>query len=217
MIRTSALERMLYVERFHRKSSTGWERSPTGTHGDFRVPILQECTLPPDAGPFIATNRRGSLVLTSRSKDGVVRFAFTKCPLEDEWLLLGELYRVLWQLSTEHEWPTRCNSISEAKSRMEASGVKPKHLVVPVPLLEEVCGTAFSVVDAEKMMAMQGFITEVDGLQVLAANLENKAALLSAEAPFAGMYTRVDDWLAILVQRANRSVMLVSKEAHAVA
>jgi len=209
MIRTSALERMLHVERVRRQSSTSWNRDPTGVHGGFRVPVLQECTVPADAGPFVATNRRLSLVLVPRSKDGSVRFAFAECPLEDEWKLLGELYQVLWRLSEEHQWPTRCTSISEAKRRMEASGMKPRHLAVPVPLLEEACGTAFSVEDAEKTMTMQGFIAEVDGLQVLAADLPEKTALLSTGPELVGMYTRVDNWLGVLVQRANRSVMLV--------
>lgn len=217
MIRVSALERMLHVERVRRQSSTSWNKDPTGVHGDFRVPVLQECAVPADAGPFVATNRRGTLLQVPRSKDGNVRFAFSECPLEDEWKLLGSLYRVLWQLSTEHQWPTRCTSIAEATRRMEASGVKPRHLVVPVPLLEEACGTPFSVEEAEKTMAMQGFITEVDGLQVLAADLPEETALLSTEPELVGMYTRVDDWLGVLIQRANRSVMLVGKGGHVVA
>lgn len=214
MIRISALERMFQVERIHRQSSTGWNRSPTGTHGDFRIPVLQECVVPADAGPFIATNRRGTLLQVPRSKDGSVRFAFSECPLEDERKLLGELYRVLWKLSTEHEWPTRCRSIPEAKRRMEIIGMKPKHLIVPVPLLEAACGTAFSVEEAEKTMAMQGFIAEVDGgLQVLAADLPGGTALLSTEPELVGLYTRVDDWLGVLVQRANRSILLVAEDA----
>jgi len=95
---------------------------------------------------------------------------------------------------------------------MQTLGFEPKCLVVPVSLLKEACGEAMTVEDAEKLMLMQGHVTKMGDLFVLAGDLDPGTALLTAAPNMVGTYTRADTALALMLFRVDRAVVLVGRE-----
>lgn len=192
----SALEGLLITERKRQQVPLD------PTHGDFSIPAFRERDVEREAEPFLATNMRGTFVEVARSKTrGTVRHSFSECPLDQEGALVAELYRVL----SERPWAVRCNTIAEATSRI----LEPRSLVVPFTLLEKACGESVSVEDAEKMMMLQGHVTEVSGMRVMMAPLPDDAALVAAAPPLLGFYTRIGDWLGLLLQGLDRTMVVV--------
>jgi len=205
MMRISTLELVLTAERQRRQASK--------TGAGFARPVLCERVEDVANAPFFVSNSRGSFVLGQRrSSDGTVRMAFVNCPMDKESLMLIELHRTLWATSVQHNWPNRCSSISQATARMAALGMESGALVVSSSFLEEACGKALSVEDAEKMMLMQGYVAQVDGLKILASDLPTGTAILTSPRAQAGIYVRSEGHLAVLIRRANRSLVLVGKD-----
>jgi hypothetical protein len=200
MIKVSALERILVTERVRRHAAKD---------GGFAFPTLSECTVKVTESPFLATNMRGTFLPSSlrrvseRSAEGLIRYAFTECPLEDEGQLLSKLYRVLWDLSRQYQWSNRCKSIAEAKVTMEGFGLEPKALVAPVTSLK------ISAKDAGELMFVQGHMAKVEGLKILGSELSEGTAILAAAPSHVGIYMRSDDYLGILIKLASRSLVLV--------
>lgn len=197
----TALERMLVVDRARQRQRTAG--------AGFSTPAIHERKIEEDALPLLATNARGSFLPTRRSIEGFARCGFSYCPVDDEAVLLNEMYRKLIELSTREKWSNRCSGVPQAVSRLRASGIEPKSLVIPESLLPEVLGQEFNLEAVRRSMALQGFVTVVDGMQVLLSNLPDGAAIVAGPAPAVGFYTRVADHLGLLLQRTNRAIMVV--------
>jgi len=205
MMRVSALELVLTAERQRRQASN------TGT--GFARPVLREQTEDAVNAPFLVSNSRGSFVLGRRHPtESTVRFAFTERPITEETPLLVELFRALWATSVQQSWSNRCSSISQATARMVALGLEASALIVSTTFLEEACGKALTDEDAERLMMMQGFVAEVEGVKVLASGLPTGTAILASPRASLGTYIRADDQVAILIRRADRSLVLVGED-----
>jgi hypothetical protein len=203
-MRVSAFELILETERIHRQAAV---KAGVG----FAVPALYQYPAQPTDAPFLATNARGTF-LPVRSKYGVVRLAFSECPLGSESRVLAELYRVLWGISVQSQWSNRCSSIAAAVAHMRGTGIEPWAIVVSPSFLEDACGTPVTLEDAEEIMLVQGHVAESDGVKVLAAGLPVGQAIVTAAPPDVGNYFRVDQHLGVLIRRADRSLGLVGDE-----
>jgi len=95
---------------------------------------------------------------------------------------------------------------------MVALGLEASALIVSSTFLEEACGKALSGEDAEKLMMMQGFVAEVEGVKVLASDLPAGTAILASPRVSLGTYIRADDNVAILIRRADRTLVLVGED-----
>lgn len=203
-MRVSALELILETERVRRQASIT-------TGAGFAIPALLSHPVESSDAPFLATNARRTF-LPVRSKYGTVRLAFSECPLEDEGKLVAELYRVLWGISVQHEWPNRCSSVAQAVACMAALRLEPKSLVVSPSFLEDACGKPVTLKEAEELMMAQGYVAESEGVRVLAADLPEGSAILAAAPAIVGVYVRTDNWLGVLVRRIDRALVLVGDE-----
>lgn len=129
--------------------------------------------------------------------------------------MLRLFYEALMDLSVTNGWPNRCSTVAEAMPLMGSLGFEPASLVVPLGLVQEVCGQELSAEEAGRLMAIQGHIAKVDDVQVLSGDLPEGAALLATGISLTGTYVRTDDCLAIVAHRVNRAWVLV--EGHDVA
>lgn len=91
--------------------------------------------------------------------------------------------------------------------------LQPRSLVVPYSLVEQASGEPFSREDADALMAAQGYIADKNGQQILVAGLQDGQALLAATPSLVGTYTRIDDWLGVMLERADESLYLVDARA----
>jgi len=204
-MRVSALERFLSIDRVRQQTAVK-------TKAGFARPVLCEQTMKEDDGPFLATNLRGSFLPSRRSLDGVVRFAFTECPVGSEGKLLTELYDVLWRTSVQQGWGNRCIDLGQARPLMETLGVTPGAFIVGPSILASATGKDLSEEDIDKLMRYQGFVAEVDGVKILASDLPEGKAILATVPSQTGLYVRSGDYLGVLICRANRSLVLVGAE-----
>lgn len=173
-------------------------------------PVLNELPVEEDVEPLLVTNAAGQFVPTRRSASrGVARYGFSELPLEEEGRLLSELYMTLLNISWAQKWGNRCNSIPEAINRLREQSLEPSHLIVPEAIIPDICGPDYDPAWTEQLMMRQGFITVVDEMKVVAADLSDGAALVIASPGVSGLYTRVGDYLGVMVQRADRAWMVV--------
>ncbi len=179
----------------------------------FGVPAFEEREVKEDVGPLLVTNARGTFVPTKVSSRGVARYGFSHCPIERESGLVAELHRVLTETSLRQGWSNRCSSVPEAVDRLRTGGVIPRSLVISDSLLPSICGPDYDLASVRRLMAAQGFVTMVDGMQVLLGDLPEGAALVAAAPAGVGYYTRIGDHLGVLVQRVNRALMVVNRVA----
>lgn len=191
----TVLERLFVTER---------QRQRIARDGTLAMPSIHERNVSEGVGPLVVTNARSTFVMTRRRADGVARSGFSHCPLHAEEALLTEMYHALGVLGARYGWANRFSSIAAARARMS----EPRLLVVSDGLLKELGGDELTAEDAEKLMATRGYIVESDGLRVLAGGLPSGAMVLGAPSS-TGFYVRSGDWLSILIQRADQSVMLV--------
>jgi hypothetical protein len=188
------------------------ERPRMGNVG-FETPIFEEREVKGEVAPLLVTNARGTFVPTRISQRGVARYAFSHCPIEQESRLVGELHRVLTETSLRQGWSNRCSSVSEAVDRLRTGGVIPRSLVISDSLLPSICGPDYDLASVRRLMAAQGFVTMVDGMQVILGDLPEGAALVAAAPAGVGYYKRIGDHLGVLVQRVNRALMVVNRVA----
>jgi len=173
-------------------------------------PALNELEVPEDVEPLIVTNAARQFVPTRRSVTrGVARYGFSEVPVEEEEQLVIELYMSLLDYSLRNRWGNRCNSVTEAVARLRRSELEPALLVVPESVLPDICGPDFDPTWAAQMMKAQGYVATVDNMQVMTADLPAGAALVSTHPESSGLYTRVGDYLGIMIQRADRAFMVV--------
>lgn len=200
-MRATVLERLFQTDRLRRRSTTA----------GFAVPGLFERAVLEHQAPFVASNMRSSFILTRRSIEGNVRHGFSEVSVDDEDRLLVELFRVLWDLGRTHHWPNRCNSIEQARATLEALELGPEAWVVPFSLVEEIAGEPLSREDAEMLMVEQGYVAQTsDGIRVMVAELPADTAMLCTYP--LGYYTRVDNWVGLLVCQADRCAILVGDD-----
>jgi hypothetical protein len=194
------LERILVTERVRRRMARS---------GDFAVPVVQEREGVPKDGPYVATGTRGQLILTRPSRDNLVRFGFFEVPLEEEDAFFSKALTLLWDLSVEHDWGNRCDSVPNGLARMVQCGYEPKSVVLPFQLLKYACGSEITLEEAEKLMRYQGYVAEIDEVKYLVADINSGKAIIMAAPPLVGYYTRADNHIGVLLQRADRALMLV--------
>lgn len=205
-MKLSVLERVLTVERHRRRM---------GDVGVFPPPVAARFPSGPEEGPWVTTLSTGKFTLTKPNKDGDVAHAMLELPPDEEDGLLSELYRTLWGLSVKHGWPNRCSSIGEAVPRMLTLGLQPKTLAVPFETLQEIVGSELTEEEADKVTLAKGYVTEVDGIQVISARkaLAKNTAMLFALPALVGRYTRIQEHMGATILQANRSLILVGEDA----
>jgi hypothetical protein len=195
----SVLSHLLFVER-HRQRIT---RSVTSA--GFATPAMGEIDLrPEDEGPMLASNMRGTFLLTRKSRENIARYGFSPCPPEDEGVLATELVRVLEMLSDAHGWGIRCRGVAEAVESLRGSGLVPRTIVVSTALARTALGQETPV---------EGFLGTVahaapnrvlgDGsgdMQVLVTNFPENIALVALAPVKAGWCVRSGDNLGMLVR-----------------
>lgn len=89
--------------------------------------------------------------------------------------------------------------------------LQPRSVVVPYCLLERVCGEAMSRADADLLMSAQGYIADKDGRQILVGDLQEGQAIVATTPALLGTYTRIDDWLGIILMQVDRALFLVDE------
>jgi hypothetical protein len=200
---TTALERILTTERFRQRAAR---------NGGFSTPSLGYVALEPNSVPILVTNARGSFALTRTNKEGFAPFGFTACSIADEGALLLELHRTLRSISVREGWNNRCKGIPEAVERLRNSGIEPKSLVVSGEDLRAILGEKYDAETVSRTMAVQGYVTVVDGMQVLLSDLPTGSALVAASPTVVGVYTRVADHLGLLFRQVNRLMMVIDRD-----
>ena len=204
----TVLGRLLVPERHNMRMPEKLEASVRS--GVSSRPILNELEVQEDVGPLLVTNAARRFVPTKRSAvRGVARYGFSEVPLEEEPQLVIELYMTLLDFSLRNHWANRCNSVSEAVTRLRGAGLTPTFLVVPESVLPDICDASFDPEWAAQMMKAQGYVATVDNMQVMTADLPPGAALVCLDPKLTGLYTRVGDYLGIMIQRADRAIMVV--------
>ncbi len=192
------LERLLVAER----------RKQRGANVGFSVPALEERSASQEDGPFFVTNMRGQFLPTRVSSAGMVRFGFSQIPPEDDDKLLVPLHRTI----SSQEPAKRCTTIKEAAERLRTSGFDVRSVVLPESWLPEICGPDFDTSNAKTLMEKQGYVTKVEEAQVLVADLPSDLAFVAAAPALVGVYTRIADYLGLLVFRANRAIVAVTRD-----
>lgn len=155
-------------------------------------PLLNEIALSDNDGPFLATNAASTFVLTRRSSTrGVVRYGFSKVPLDEESHLIPELYMSLLSISWVERWQNRCNTIRDGVSRMVRNSLEPLNLMV-------------SKESEEKL--------NLPNIKVIPSDLAPGCALLTASRSLSGLYSRVGDYLGVMVLRADTAWMVIGDD-----
>jgi hypothetical protein len=203
----SILGRVCVSERRNMRMS---ENLDVSMRGSTTRPILNEVDVPEDVHPLLVTNADRRFVTTTRSASrGCARYAFSEVPLEEEGVFVVEMYMSLLEISLSRGWTNRCNSVADAVNRLRNSLIEPAFLIVPETVLPEICGPDYDPAQTAVLMMRQGHVAVVDNMQVLPSDLPPGSAMVLAEPNTFGMYTRVGDYLGVMIQRADRSVMVV--------
>jgi hypothetical protein len=162
--------------------------------------------------PLVVSNMRSSFVQTRRSQEGTVRYAFSECPLESEGLLFARFFSDLWDLSLKNGWSNRFSSIGGAVRSFKRQGLPVVSLVISPMALKKICGSTLDLDEIDKIMALKGYVSEVEGLKVLVSDLSSNRSVLVTEPVLAGNCTRVGNHLGVLVRRADQTIALVEEE-----
>jgi len=150
--------------------------------------------------PILVTNARRGFVVTKKNREGMARFGFSPCTLEEEPLVLNSLVSCLLSLSIAHSWKNRFDSVGAAVDFMQGSRFKPKNLVLPRGVLSR-------FTDSDWVN-----LGKVNGLQLLSSDLPEKTAILMADAPALGVYVRVGDYIGLQLYNVDQTVVII--ESH---
>jgi hypothetical protein len=190
----TALSLLLTPERIHLKAA-----SSVG----FKIPTLCEVHVGQGAAPILVSNSRGKFVkVPHASKEGYARVAFADCTLEQEGGILRSLVTALGTTSQ------LCSTVAGAMAKMRGFGVEPKTLIVSVSFLQSDSGPV-TFEEVEAVMLAQGFVSRVDGVNVLVGDLDSGVAVLAATPSIVGEYIRTDDRLGILLKNVDKTLVLV--------
>lgn len=155
-------------------------------------PLFNEVPVESEIGTALVTNSSARFVSTKRSPTrGVIRYAFSRVNSDEEDSLLIELYMTLLSRSWSEKWTNRCNNIRDAVSRMFKNSLEPSFLILPKESFED---------------------PQVPGLKVLPSSLPLGCALLTTVRSLTGSYTRIGDYLGVMILRADRAWMVVGDE-----
>jgi len=182
--------------------------------GRFAHPFLHEQEVGgPIQPPFVVSTMRGGFMSNTASLQGVVRSGFTSADPKEESHLLQVAFEDLFRISLTKEWSNRCNSIPDALIQMRLSGMDPSSLVVPFEDLPEVCGQPISLEESKLKMLHQGYVAEVEGVQVLGSSLPLNTAILTSTPEITGQCIRVGSSIAVTFYQADKSIILVGNVA----
>lgn len=196
----SVLARLFSTERRHQRVAR--QASGTIAGANVTLPILSEVEFNENAAPLLATNMRGSFVVTGHGKTGIVRYGYSEVPLEDEAALLVDLYQSVRRLAIDNSWTNLCRTPAEGIARLRSFGLDPKFVVLSKQDLPP-GGETVAVEQLHESVA------ETEDVTVLFADLPRGAALVTTLPILVGLYTRVGNHLGILVQKVDRTVVVV--------
>ncbi len=152
------------------------------TQAGFATPTLQEVPLSPKEEPLLASNTQGRLVETRVSTRRLVaRFGFFTCPLDQEPSYLVQAYDDLLSCPLV----PRATSVDEACKLLGSRGTEPQHVVAPSKM-----GTW-------------------ERLHYHEAPLREGTALVLTTPPLVGHYTRIGDYVGILLLNVDLTICLV--------
>lgn len=192
----TVLERLLEVERLRKRAAPG---------GGFSVPVMHERAVDAGVVPMLVTSTRGKLVATRPFAPGFARCGIFPCPRENEPEVFTALRKSLQETSAANGWGNRCTSIQAARARLEQSGRRVRSIVLAKADLP---GIGVALEDAEKLMAIQGYVTLHGSTQTLVADLPAGHGLVVSDA--AGLYMRVDDFLGLMLLNVDTRWVVVA-------
>lgn len=172
------------------------------------MPALQERPTDAEEAPFLATNMRSQFIPTRLGSTGLVRYGFSESPHEEDDLFVQRIHDAI---SSQPDWTNRCSSLADAMAYLRAGGLEPRSIVVSEKCLPEI-SPDLVIEDAQKMMGHQGYVTKIEDVQVLIADIPVEKALVAAAPSLVGVYTRVGDYLGVLLLRADRSIVAVTRD-----
>jgi hypothetical protein len=191
----SILSYLLATERLRPRAASG---------AGFSIPAMSERGVPEGLDPILVTSARGRFVVTKRNREGMARFGFTPCTLEEEPAFFLRLCADLRTLSEASKWPNRFKSPSEAITAMRRSRFNPKSLVMPRGVLHP---------DSEEVPVQQG---KFEGLQVLSADLPTNRSILVSDSAALGVYVRVGDYLGLQLYNVDQTVAIIETDELAI-
>jgi hypothetical protein len=192
----TALERMLVTERVRQRAAL-----TTG----YAIPSLTEIPLDPSACPLLVTNMKGAFMQTRLSQTGYARYGFSHVPVGTDDVLLCALHRTIDSTG----WANRAESVRAAFDVLAKFGLVPHTIVVGPSRIQEVAPD-LTVADAQKAMQAKSEVCRINNTVVLLADLPDGAALVATLPSLVGCYTRVGDYVGVLIQQAQQSVVVVS-------
>jgi hypothetical protein len=174
---------------------------PRGSSGaGLAVPALSERGVADGLDPILVTNARRGFVVTQKNNEGLARFGFSPCTLEEEPLVLSALAHQVRELARTYGWSNTFDSVGSAVDSMNDSRFKPKNLILPRGVIHR-----FTNSDATQ-------VGKVEGLQLLSSDLPSNMALLTTDAPALGVYVRVGDYLGLQLYNVDKTLVVI--ESH---
>lgn len=209
----SVLEWSLVTERHNRRMNPKYQTSAISPSSDdgFVVPGMMERKMDASDAPFLVTNARSSFLPTRQTRDGNVRYGFSNIPSGQDDQLLPELFRSLWSLSEQNGWTNRCASLQAGLDTMSGFGLEPRAIIIPYGLVKSVVPSENFDRDAiEKAMEVKGRLTSIGDVAVrVSDSMPDGCALVLTGAPLVGFYTRIGDYVGLLLRGVNHSIVMV--------
>jgi len=169
--------------------------------GFVSVPAMMELEGPKgEADPVVVSTARGKFVQTRKTSEGLYRFAFFPCSLEEEGEVPAQLLKSLWAMSLGSNWSNRHRTVSEAIQVMKESPFKPKTVVLPRALAESFAGCTLPE-------GTQAFV--VGGLNILIASLPEQSAIVATHPACLGVYARIGDHIGLQLYGVSQTLRLV--------
>lgn len=174
---------------------------PRGSSGaGFEIPAMSERGVADGLDPILVTNARRGFVVTRKNREGMARFGFSPCILEEEPLVLSALANQVRELAKTHGWSNTFDSVGAAIDFMSGSKFKPKNLILPRGVIHR-----FTNSDGTQ-------VGRVGGLQLLSSDLPSKMAILTTDAPALGVYVRVGDYIGLQLYNVDKTLVVI--ESH---
>lgn len=182
---------LLQTERHRQRAAFG---------AGFSFPVMSEMEVPLTHNLLLATNTKGVFVQTYVNHEGFARYGFSAVPLSDEPKLLTNLHDTLLDLWARGSWLNRFSNVQDALGAMRSGPFPPKTLVVSEDL--------FADRDAKGSL----HVGDIEGVRVLCSKLPIRTALLFSDPASVGVYTRIGDYLGILLFGVDQTISVVSSE-----
>lgn len=192
MLKVSALNNILFSERQRRPACSN-------QYGGWRAPLVAEWPVEPGTMPIYATGLRGGLVPAKVSAStGIHRLGFFEClpDQEDSWV--AYLFKFLAMGDTP-SYPHP----QQALRGQAARGFPVRSWVLNDAEWSRVSGSKVNPEESRHLMAVNGCVSEFEGVKIQVAPLPDGCHLLAAAPPLAGLLIRSDTHLAVAVWRAN--------------